>query len=45
VEDVLKKRLFPSHVELPPDLQEVYAERVPTPQLGAVRHHTLTYAW
>ena len=45
VEDVLKKRLFPSHVELPPDLQEVYAERVPTPQLGAVRHHTLTHAW
>jgi transposase-like protein len=45
VEDVLQKRLFPSHVDLPPDLQEVYAERVPTRQLGEVRQHELTYAW
>lgn len=44
VEEVLSKRLFPSQVLLPPDLQEVYGERVPTRQLPRLRHHELKYA-
>ena len=44
VEDVLSARLFPSRVELPEELREVYQERVPTRQLERLRTHALSYA-
>lgn len=44
VEEVLSERLFPSRVELPADLAEVYWERVPTRQLSRLRSHELKYA-
>ena len=44
VDEILAERLFPSRVELPEDLREVYEERVPTRQLEGMRTHELRYA-
>lgn len=44
VDEVLAERLFPSRVELPEDLREMYEERVPTRQLERMRTHELRYA-
>lgn len=44
VEEILGERLFPSRVPLPPELEEIYWERVPTRQLPRLRAHELTYA-
>ncbi len=43
-EDVLEERLFPSRVDLPPELKEIYWERIPTRQLPKLRSHDLTLA-
>lgn len=44
VEEVLERRLFPSRVQLPEDLDEVYFERIPTRQIETPRSHQLAYA-
>ena len=44
VREVLSERLFPSRVELPEDLAEMYWERVPTRQLPRLRRHELRHA-
>lgn len=44
VEEVLSERLFPSWVELPEELREIYEERVPTRQIAKIRTHELKYA-
>jgi len=44
VEEVLDVRLFPSRVQLPEDLQEMYDERVETRQIASPRRHELRYA-
>jgi len=42
--DVLQKRLFVSHVQLPPLWDDYYWRRVPTRALAVNRRHELTYA-
>jgi hypothetical protein len=44
VDEVLAERLFPSRVDLPEELREMYEERVPTRQLERTRAHELRYA-
>jgi len=43
-EEVLAERLHPTRENLPPELEEVYQERIPTRQLLRLRRHDLTYA-
>ena len=45
VGDVLRKRLFPSHIPLPPRWREYYQGLVTTPVLGKNRRHMLKYAY
>jgi hypothetical protein len=45
IEDLLRHRLFPGHVTLPPRWRRYYERRVETAALGANRLHTLTYAY
>lgn len=44
-EEILARRLFPAHVELPASWQRYYWRRVPTPVLGVNRDHRLKYAF
>jgi transposase-like protein len=44
VPDVLARRLFPSHFDLPPPLDDYYWRRVPTRQVPRGTRHELTYA-
>jgi hypothetical protein len=43
-EDVLERRLFPSHADLDEELREAYFERIPTRQVPNARQHELAYA-
>ena len=43
-EDVLSRRLFVSHLELPPMWEDYYWRRVETRVLRVNRRHELTYA-
>jgi transposase-like protein len=45
VEEILEKRIFRTHVALPPRWASYYARTVHTRALGAHRHHRLTYAY
>lgn len=45
VVDILRERLFPSLVELPPRWQQYYSRAVQTPVLGTNRKHELKYAY
>jgi hypothetical protein len=44
VMDILRRRLFVDHVELPASWRELYWKRLQTPVLGRNRTHELTYA-
>ena len=45
VDDILRERIFPESVALPPRWEEYYKRVVKTPALGKHREHTLTYAF
>ena len=44
VAEVMSERLFPSHVQLPEDLAEMYGEGIGTRQVERPRRHALRYA-
>jgi hypothetical protein len=44
--DVLRRRRFPKHADLPPMWEDYYWRRIKTPALGAQQtSHTLGYAF